>query len=181
MTSHKMFDHFKHEFREHSGRVYPSSNGTSLTISSGSTARILWTFDDNIQSLTRRYWSFTPRNGTWTVLAYIIGNGPVVPLTSLYDFEVRKPATLILKNVNETYNGAYKFALVPSSSPGEDEVTVFIAGINFVICKTSKDIIFVIFKPHIAKSLSKSFDICKTSQTTFREFSEVGLNVYSQS
>ena len=51
--------------------------------------------------------------------------------------------------------------------------------VNFVICKTSKDVIFVIFKPRIAKSLAKSFDICETSQITFREFSEVGLNVYS--
>ena len=149
-----------------------------MTISSGSTARILWTFDDNIQSFTRRYWSFTPRNSTWTVLAYITGNGPVVPLTSLYDFEVQKPATLILKNVNETYNGAHKFALVPSTGLGEHEVTVFVQ-VNFVICKTPKDIIFAIFKPRIAKSLAKSFDICKTSQITFREFSEVGLNVYS--
>ena len=99
-----------------------------MTISSGSTARILWTFDDNIQSFTRQFWSFTPRNGTSTVLANITGNGPVVPLTSLYHFEVRKPATLILKNVNETYNGAHKFTLVPSAGLGEDEVTVFIAG-----------------------------------------------------
>ena len=91
---------------------------------------------------------------------------------------MQKPATLILKNVNETYNGAHKFTLVPSTGLGEHEVTVFMQ-VNFVICKTSKDIILVIFKPHIAKSLAKSFDICETSQITFREFSEVGLNVYS--
>ena len=78
----------------------------------------------------------------------------------------------------ETYNGADKFTLVPSTGPGEHEVTVFMQ-VNFVICKTSKDIIFVIFKPRIAKSLAKSFDICETSQITFRQFSEVGLNVYS--
>ena len=110
------------------GRVYPSSNGTTLTITSGSNARIVWTFDDAIQSFTRRYWSFTSRDGRLITFAYVIGDGDVIILSSLFDFGVEKPATLILKNVNETYNGTYKFALVPSNGVGEDEVIVFIAG-----------------------------------------------------
>ena len=99
-----------------------------MIISPGSTARIVWTFDDNIQSGINQFWIFSPPNGTFITLASAFGNGPVVPNRGLYDFEAKKPATLILKNVNETYNGKYKFQLAPSTGLGEDEVTVLIAG-----------------------------------------------------
>lgn len=98
-----------------------------MTITSRSTARIVWTFDDDIKSFSRRYWSFTSHDGTLITFAYIIGDGDVIILTSLFDFEVKKPTTLILKNVNETYNGTYKFTLAAINGVGEDEVAVFIA------------------------------------------------------
>jgi hypothetical protein len=48
--------------------------------------------------------------------------------SGVLDVAVEEPATLALKNVNETYNGTYQFALSPSTGGGISEVDVFIAG-----------------------------------------------------
>ncbi len=75
-----------------------------------------------------RLWTFTARNGNQKLLASIIGDEKYRKLTNSYEFAVEKPATLVLKNVNMSYDGKYKFSLQPTSGVSESEVVVYIAG-----------------------------------------------------
>ncbi len=99
-----------------------------MTLVPGSTRRIVWSFNDTIKVGSYRLWSFTPSNGIAEALASIIVNGDYMKLTNSYEVAVEKPATLVLKNVNISYNGKYKFGLHPSSGGSESEVVVYIAG-----------------------------------------------------
>ena len=108
------------------GKIFPPSNGTGVTIIPGSTEKIVWSFDDDIKSFTIRTWTFTPSDGRPQVgLARIQGDGDVQILNTSYEFAVEKPATLLLENVNLTYNGTYEFSLLPGPRPSE--VMVYIA------------------------------------------------------
>ena len=109
------------------GKIIPPSDGTSLTFTAGSTEKIVWSFTDDITTFSTRTWIFTPSNGQSRVgLAKIDGDGDVQIFTTLFEVAVEKPATLVLKNVNLTYNGTYHFSLIPDASPSE--VVVYIAG-----------------------------------------------------
>ena len=111
------------------GKVFPPSDGTNLVFARGSTERIVWSYDDEIETLSRRIWSFKSSDGKLDErLAFIDGNGGVNILTSSFKVGVEKPATLVLRNVNETYDGTYRFDLSPSNGVGESEVVVSIAG-----------------------------------------------------
>ena len=113
------------------GKVFAPSAGTSLVFAPGSTVRISWSFDDVINPITRRVWTFAPSNGQRRVsLAAIDDDDPVKILTNLFEFAVVKPATLVLKNVNLTYNGTYQFGLTPSVGVSSSVVVVYIAGLN---------------------------------------------------
>ena len=93
----------------------------------GSTARIVWSFTDALKRYSTRTWTFTPSDGQPEVgLAKIIGDGDVEILTTSYQVAIEKPATLVLKNVNLTYNGTYRFSLSPHAGPSD--IVVFIAG-----------------------------------------------------
>ena len=97
-----------------------------MTFIPGSTAKIVWSFTDDIESFSNRLWIFTPSDGRRRVgLAKIDGDGDVQMLTTSYQVAVEKPATLVLKNVNQTYDGTYRFSL---STDGSSEVVVYIAG-----------------------------------------------------
>ena len=86
----------------------------------------MWSFDDDIKSFSIRTWIFTPSDGRPQVgLARIIGDGDVEILTTSYEVAVEKPATLVLKNVNLTYDGTYQFSMPRA---GSSEVIVYIAG-----------------------------------------------------
>ena len=86
----------------------------------------MWSFDD-ITDFSVRPWTFTPSDGRPEVgLARIIDDGDVQLFTTSYEVAVEKPATLVLKNVNLTYDGTYQFSLIPSA--GASEVIVYIAG-----------------------------------------------------
>jgi hypothetical protein len=102
----------------------------------------VWSFDDVITSRgTRRSWSFTSsdRKHRALLLATVDGNdGGVQKFADLFEFAVEKPATLVLKNVNLTYEGTYQFGLSPADGVGTSDVGVFITGkfllYNFVDC-----------------------------------------------
>ena len=109
------------------GKIFPPIDGTSLTVVPGSTGRIMWSFDDKIRSFIYRLWAFTPSNGQPQArLAIIFGDGDVQILTTSYEVAIEKPATLVLKNVNLTYNGTYKFFLSSRARPSE--IILYIAG-----------------------------------------------------
>lgn len=63
-------------------------------------------------------------------LARIIHDGPSQIRTKLYEVAIEKPATLVLKNVNGSYDGTYQFTLV-TFHIDISEVVVFIAGTTF--------------------------------------------------
>ena len=99
-----------------------------MTFIPGSTEEIAWNFTDDITKLSRRIWIFTPSDGRQQVgLARFEGDGNVEILTTSCDITAEKPATLVLKNVNLTYNGTYEFSLSPNGG-GSFKVIVYIAG-----------------------------------------------------
>ena len=66
-------------------------------------------------------------DGKDTFLARINDDDPPEILTKLYEIDIEKPATLVLKNVNESYDGTYEFTLA-SPRTSTSEVVVVIAG-----------------------------------------------------
>ena len=93
-------------------------------------AKIKWSLDGNLPTTSIRFrsWSFkSSSGGKEKSLAQISGDDPSQILTKLYEIDIEKPATLVLKNVNESYDGTYEFTLI-SSGTNISEVVVFIAG-----------------------------------------------------
>ena len=107
------------------GLVFSPSKGTSRTFTPGSTEKLVWLFEDDRKSFGYRLWSFTPSDGQPLVrLAKFNGDGKDEILATSYDVAVEKPATLVLKNVNLTYNGTYRLSLPPYTP---SDVFVYIA------------------------------------------------------
>ena len=93
---------------------------------------MVWSLYD-VKRFHFRTWIFKPSDGRSQVdVARIIDDGDAEILTSLYDVAVEKPATLVLKNVNLTYNGTYEFSLVAG---GSSSVVIYIAGKLLFMCK----------------------------------------------
>ena len=102
-----------------------------MTFIPGSTGKLAWSFTDAIKRFRIRSWIFTPSDGQPQVdLARIIDDGDAEIFTTSYEVAVEKPATLVLQNVNLTYDGTYRFSLFPG---GSSEVVVFIAGKLLII------------------------------------------------
>ena len=79
-----------------------------------------------------RAWYFTSSDGSmvYDLLARIIADGiPDIYTSGLPGVSIIKPATLVLQNVNQTYNGTYQFYLsgVDSARSSQVNVVVFIA------------------------------------------------------
>ena len=101
----------------------------------GSTVNITWSFNDDVSQVFSRAWFFTSSDRSFVNkrLASIFDNGdPRIANSGLSGVTIIKPATLLLKNVNQTYDGTYRFDL---SGPvgGRSEVVVFIAS-KFRLC-----------------------------------------------
>ncbi|XP_028397084.1 hemicentin-1-like [Dendronephthya gigantea] len=99
-----------------------------MTMLPGSTGKIVWSFDDDLSVVFSRSWAFTSTDGSFsnTVLTRIAADGAATIFFSFPVITVEKPATLVLKNVNRSYDGKYKFTL-QARSDTSSEVTVFIA------------------------------------------------------
>jgi hypothetical protein len=80
--------------------------------------------------LFTRAWYFKRKGGsTAEPLATIISNNdPDILKSSLSGVEIVKPGTLLLKNVNQSYNGIYQFDLAAFGPRISLDVKVFIAG-----------------------------------------------------
>ena len=107
-------------------------DGTRLTFSPGSTAKLQWTYNCSEYCLVlRRWWYFTSSDGGQIEnLATIYGDDePGIYKSSLPEVAVEKPATLILKNVDLRYNGTYLFTIIDGIFNSEvAEILVFITG-----------------------------------------------------
>ena len=103
------------------------------TFLKGENVKLNWTYTSK-QAVRHRAWYFTSSDGKFheKLLARIFNDGNARLITREFDIEIIKPATLILKNVNRTYNGTYMFSIPPAQPVA---VSVFIAGIYFIIIK----------------------------------------------
>ena len=101
------------------------TEGDTLYFVKGSDARIEWSYTG---TATLRTWTLTSSDMKFIKkeLITIHGNEKPKIRTRELDVDVQEPATLILKNVNSSYNGTYAFEI----SPGTlfSEVHVFILG-----------------------------------------------------
>ena len=91
---------------------------------------ITWSFDSDVSQVISRVWYFTSSDGSFVdePLASIFRDGqPQIDNSGLSGVSIVKPATLLLKNVNETYDGTYQFQLSAPGSGSAFEVVVFIA------------------------------------------------------
>ena len=101
-----------------------------MTILNGSTAKIEWSLDPTVDpaAIVIRTWTFkNSRGGKLEPLGSISQAGDITVSTKLYEVEIKPPATLVLKNVNASYDGKYVFTLL-SPGPSKSEVDVIIAG-----------------------------------------------------
>ena len=81
-----------------------------MTLTPGSMEKITWSFTDDKKGFSHRHLIFTTSGGRRRVgLAKIVGDGVPQILTTSSEVAVEKPATLVLKNVNLTYDGTYDF------------------------------------------------------------------------
>ena len=92
----------------------------------GSTVNLQWDFDDDIKTVTARTWRFFGDSGSRILALISVDAKPIIRDQSL-KFEIKKPATLILKDVNESYNGTYQFTLETDDMKYVSEAVVEIA------------------------------------------------------
>lgn len=114
------------------GKIKLPPNGDKLIFDPQSTAKIPWTFDITEESeLEKRSWYFTSSDGMIRAkkLAVIEGmKDPVILNSGLTGVSIEENATLVLKNVNQSYDGEYIFVLLAGIETDSSTVVVTIAG-----------------------------------------------------
>ena len=110
------------------GQITSPPDGTNVTFLPRSTAKIQWKFDNDINKVQSRIWTFKGSDGSESVIARIfLDRVPEeIPNNTLPGVTIEKPATLVLNNVDKRYNGKYKFEI--SSGGHRSQIVVFIAG-----------------------------------------------------
>ena len=101
-----------------------------MTVLPGSTLNITWTIKDKLSDVYFRVWFFTSSDGSFVnePLARIFDNDdPEIYDSGLSGISIAQPATLLLKNVNQTYDGTYRFDLFSRCCVGSSRVVAFIA------------------------------------------------------
>ena len=101
-----------------------------MTVLPGSTVNIIWSFNDDVSKVLSRAWYFTSSDGSFVnkLLASIFRDGQIqIEDSGLSGISIVEPATLLLKNVNQSYDGTYRFDLSGRGGGGSSRVVVFIA------------------------------------------------------
>ena len=109
----------------------------------GSDVEIKWTFDDDLDKLIVRVWNYATKNEE---LASIIRKGSVQETNSTLSTgaEFNEKGTMVLRNVDDSYNGTYYFQVLVTGSTGDiSYVDVFVAGRLTII-----GINFTLFRSH---------------------------------
>ena len=112
------------------GQITSPPDGSNMTVLPGSTVNITWSFNDDVSQVSFRAWYFTSSDGRFVsnLLASIIRDSqPQIEDIGSSGVSIVKPATLLLKNVSQTYDGTYQFQLSAPGSGSAFEVVVFIA------------------------------------------------------
>ena len=113
------------------GQVYPPPGGNIFV--NGSTAELVWSFDNDDDlskaKILSRSWNFINSAGlSRGVIASINADeDPVIRSSILPGVDIKKPATLVLRNVDDRHNGRYVFTL-SGDTFGTSGVTIIIAG-----------------------------------------------------
>lgn len=86
------------------------------------------------------FWYFTKRGVSeeeYIAVKYSVRPDATVRDSSLPAIAIEDPATLILRNVDERYDGKYRLGVAVASGGGNAEVDVFVAG-KFFCIKTNR-------------------------------------------
>ena len=111
------------------GQLSHPDHGDTFVVLPNSDVEITWNLGNiNIKDLTFRQWFLLPS----TLLAQIVFNGRVntdrTPPNLVSKTEIKKPSTLILKNVDSSLNGIYQLSIWIGNVKNSSDVTVFVAG-----------------------------------------------------
>ena len=101
-----------------------------IVVLPGSTARLKWSFKGD-PSRASLFWYFTRRGSSKEegLAVKLRTDYPIIFNSSLPGVAIDTPATLILKNVSERYNGKYRFDVAVAGGGGLNSiVVVYIAG-----------------------------------------------------
>ena len=102
-----------------------------MIVPSGTTAKITWTYDDD-PSQASLSWYFIGRSpgSKEEEIAHISPTSDPILISDnmVPRIAIEKPATLVLKNVDKTYNGEYQFIVRVPDGGGESSVDFFVAG-----------------------------------------------------
>ena len=100
-----------------------------IVVLPGSTARLKWSFKGD-PSRALLFWYFTRRGSSKEeeLAVKLRTHYPIIFNSSLPGVAIDTPATLILKNVDERYNGKYRFGVQVAGGSGNSIVVVYIAG-----------------------------------------------------
>jgi hypothetical protein len=94
--------------------------------------KIDWSYVGDISKVNVRTWFFNSSDGSRTAeLTQVFKDREREPKDTsvIPEFEIKKPAALVLKNVDQSYNGMYTFSLQKQGPvpPEVSKVVVFIA------------------------------------------------------
>ena len=100
-----------------------------IVVQPGSTPRLEWTFKGD-SSRAVLSWYFTRRGSSNEEdLATKVHTGDAIRHnSSLPDITIENTATMVLKNVDERYNGKYRLSVTVARFGGNAEVDLFIEG-----------------------------------------------------
>ncbi|CAB4042167.1 Hypothetical predicted protein, partial [Paramuricea clavata] len=108
-------------------QVYPPTNQSVIFVLPGSTERVKYSFVGN-PARASLVWYFARRGGSQVekLAVKFRTNELVIENSSLPGVAIETPATLVLKNINERYNGKYWFSVLVSGRVDDAEVEVFV-------------------------------------------------------
>ena len=103
----------------------------------GSTVNITWSFNDDVSQVISRAWYFTSGDGSLVNKRLAIISNDDEPQIkdvglSIFGVSIVKPATLVLKNANETYRGIYRFDLATAVAGNSSSQVVVLIASKFI-------------------------------------------------
>ncbi|XP_046857948.1 hemicentin-2-like isoform X2 [Xenia sp. Carnegie-2017] len=108
-------------------QLQPPSDGSEIVLNSGETKSITWRYNGVVPEFDFKSWTFIDVDGT-KGLATMDSGGLKTFHELNIDFRIIEPFTLVLRSVNETYNGTYSLNVFSITAVAETStVDVFIA------------------------------------------------------
>lgn len=126
------------------GEITEPPDGSRKVAVQGKDFTIKWKFSDPVSDGMIRQWYFKNASTSFSLCRIRDDDDNLDFKTDKLEFEITKPASLVLKNVDLHYNGTYTFALLPASGGTFiSTVLVFVAG------KLSMELFFSFASAHV--------------------------------